>query len=251
MKVAALISGEPRFCEEFDHFLLNLSGYTKIDWFILLWENNKDGHYNGLKLVAPYWEEIERESAFYKIQNNLPEFNNLVKLSIIDKEQFRLNFEVKNKAGETHAPSSWFMFKGLQEVNKIQETYPETYDLVIRARPDISLDKSLDLTNIKHILDSNPRSIVVPNNHWNGYSKKINDMMAIANPEVMKIYCQTVDTLVSLQEEGNIYHPETMLAEHLARSGVNVIKGDFGNGLRHLGANNDQGIYQSKFGRWE
>jgi hypothetical protein len=49
LQVAALISGEPRFSEELDHFIKHLTGYASITWFFFLWKTPKN---DSIKLLG-------------------------------------------------------------------------------------------------------------------------------------------------------------------------------------------------------
>lgn len=253
MRIAAYISGEPRFCEEFDLFLASIPCDVSVDWYFWIWRENQDAHYN-LKLaqlVSPFWYNLEYQATYDKIFNNLPRNHKIANITLVDRQDYDLNFEILNKAKETHAQNVWLMFQGTYHVNQLRRVLSTDYDLIIKTRPDISLDRVLDLQSIIKLLDQNPHSVIVPENHWYGYGKQINDWMAIARPEIMDTYCELGNILKTLLSDGRLYHPETLLAEHLSQRNINAIRGNFSVGLRHLGHIDDSGIYVPKFGRWK
>ena len=249
MKIAAIISGEPRFCEEFDLFINNLSGFDEIDWYFLLWDNNEDIYDKfQVSMVAPYWHNITEEKAFTKISENFPKTFNIRKIKVVSKKLFPMNIVVHHKAGETNVESVWYMMHGWKEALNLLGESAHEYDMIIKTRPDVSSNKTIDLSIVHDTLSRNQRSIIVPDNHHYGYGRRINDWTAFAKPEVMQVYCDTISYVPTFQTNGFMYHPETMLAEFMHMNNINVICGGFDVNLRHLGSYNP--AYYSKFGRW-
>lgn len=248
MKVAALISGEPRFCEEFDLFLERLTGYDQIDWYFYLWRENFEHPFYKFDLIAPKWRTVEYAWAINKIQSNLPNNHKIAKLVLADQKEFN-NPEIHNNlAYQANVYNVWKMYQSIKESDLLRRD--QNYDLVIRTRPDVMLEQKIDLSNIADQLKSNTKRIIVPNNHWHG-SPAINDWVAISTPENMKIYSSVVDYINTYCKNNVKFHPETLLAHHLKKNDLEVVKGSFSVGLRKLGTTTPGVSYHSKFGRWE
>lgn len=253
MKLAALISGEPRFCEEFDRQLSNFTNFHTIDWYFYLWENNEAPHHTKIDVVSPFWKQIQHHSALSKLKSLLPTNHNIIELVVADKEQHKIKFKPKNVSFETNAENTWLKFNGFYHVNQLRKKHNIEYDFVIMTRPDICMEQVVDFSNIKEKVDLIPTRIpcvVVPNNWAHGYGRKICDNFAVAKPEVMDIYCDLINKIPEFQQENFIFHPESMLAEHLHRQGVHQVLGDFSIQLRYLGKKDPERVYISNFGRW-
>jgi hypothetical protein len=250
MKIAVLISGEPRFCEEFDQQLSQYTDYDTIDWYFFLWQNNTAPHHTGIEVVSPFWQTIDEVSARQKLETNLPANNRLAKISVVDKDDYKINFEPKNKSSETNAENTWLKFNGFYRVNQLLKSSTKNYDLVVMTRPDICLENKLSFKYIKHELDRSPDLVMTPNNWAHGYGRKICDNFAISKPNIMDVYCNLINYIPEFQKEGFIFHPETMLAEHLFRNNIEIVKGEFSMQLRNLGKRDPVKHYISNFGRW-
>jgi hypothetical protein len=251
MKIAALISGEPRFCEEFDIQLSSLTVEYPIDWFFLIWQKNDKIHHTGYDIVAPFWKNVEYNSAYQKIEQYLPHNHKIINLTVENKDNYSINFTPKHKSKETNPDYVWLKFNGFYHVNQIRKKYLESYDLIIMTRPDISIEPKLNFDEIKDILDKHPNSIMTPKRDSGGWlGKYINDNFIIAKPEQMDIFCDHIHYIPKFQEENFLFHPETMLAEFSHRKNLNVIRHNIDYQLRALGTNVGRDNYISKFGRW-
>ena len=249
LQVAALISGEPRFSEEFDHFIKHLTGYAKITWFFFLWKTPNSTSIHSNQFVAPYWQNVDYDRSYKMIRDNLPNNHDIGSIKIEDPQNYALNFDVRNRAPCCHRPENvWSMWQSWYHGYKLIEDSKKKFDLVLRVRGDISLSEPLNLSKIKTMIDKKPNRVIVPNNNWHGYSRSICDNMAISRMKTMNIYCSLKNSIAQFQEEGVIYHPETCLAEHLFRNNLEVVRHTFDIGLRHLGL--PENPYGIKYGRW-
>lgn len=248
LKIAAMISGEPRFTEDFDVFLDKTANYT-IDWYIMLWQTSGDVSNSHFKhsLVPNFWKNINYEKSYERLSNFLPTTHNLAKLELLDQTQFQLDWEVKLTDKNVRPNSCWLMFQGLKQVNNLLPDATNEYDLVIRTRPDLSIDREINLYEIYEFLKKSPKTVIMPKNFWFGHGPIANDIFAIATPEVMKIYCDVVSSIPKFQAEGKIFHPETMLAMHLENHGIHLKRHDFEAELRYINATEDR---FPSFGRW-
>lgn len=253
LKIAALIAGEPRFTEDFDVFLDRTSNYN-INWFFMLWKNNRalsNLHFKN-SLVPDFWKDVTYEKSYERLSKFLPDTHKIAEIELLDQAQFKLTCEVKNTDRDTRVDNCWLMFQGLQQVSNLMQRTNIDYDLVIRTRPDLMIDRELNLDEIYQQLKNSPNSIVMPKNFWFGYGPTANDVFAIATPEVMKIYCDVVSSIPKFQAEGKLFHPETMLATHLQNHNINLIRHDFEVELRYVNATkeHEHGPRVPSFGRW-
>ena len=254
MRVALLLSGEPRFCSEFDLFLENLRGYDQVDWFVWLWRDSQCEEHRGVDVVAPSWRHLDYRSTHDRLASYLPTGHQLTELSIVDKSAYPAP-QVHHKAGETSVERMWGMYNSLYQCDltrrACEQRTGQPYDLVIRTRPDLGLSAPLDLVHYKQLLDQNPSTVVTPTNHVHGREHKTNDMMAMGLSDSMSIYCDLAKYIVDYNQQlGVIYHPETTLAFHMHTQGLkNYNRDSFEVVLRAHGSvvNN---VYRSNYGRW-
>ena len=196
MRIAVLVSGEPRLCQEFDLFLERLKGYNQADFYFYLWSKNQSvSDYWRTResvLVAEPWTDIDQQWAENKIRENLPPNCNLIKLVLED--QHTLVFpKIKENYDGLNKNNVWKMFYSAYKVNELKTQYEIEnnfmYDLVIKVRPDLMLCSDLDLNTIKQQINSNSKLIAVPDNTRAGEVVPISDMIAISSSKNMDIYC--------------------------------------------------------------
>jgi hypothetical protein len=274
MKVAVLLQGEPRFCAEFDQFLENLSEYDSVDYFICTWKNSDvDGRIlasQGHRIVPPSWQNIDYNWAIEKFKELLPAGHQVINLDLIDQNSIQKEPITNNAAVETVQSNVWKMFYSLFKANEAKKEHETkngfTYDLVIRARPDVALTNVINLRAIRDDLNTRP-SIMIPQNKRCGYGVYICDLFGIGSSANMDTYCNIYNEALDHHARGVIFHPETMLARHLSHHGLSYDPGPFHIEFRYLGLWTDTNTgqtwdggsppdlfnktYYSKFGRWE
>jgi hypothetical protein len=218
MKVAILISGSPRFCAGLDTFINGLTGFETADWFVDLWSNNsppdKLGYENHV-LVAPSWRQIDRDWAVNKIKGNLPDNHQLVALSLYDSKLIEYPVITGPQVYHINFPSVWKMHIGWKRVDSLRQSIGIQYDLVIRARPDVSLNSSLNLTTIKNLLDQSPNRVFVAMDGQHGYGYNTNDVVGISSSKNMSIYTDLINHSIKYNNSGIMFHAETLLAYHM------------------------------------
>ena len=274
MRVAVLLQGEPRFCAEFDQFLENLSDYDSVDYFICTWkQSDNDGKIlasQGHKIVAPQWQNVDYNWAVEKFKELLPAGHTLVHLDLIDQNTIHKEPLTVNIAVETVQANVWKMFYSLFKANEAKSEYEKkngfTYDLVIRARPDVALTDKINLRALKESINKR-NTILIPQNKRCGYGVYICDLFGIGSSANMDVYCNVYNEALEHHERGVIFHPETMLAKHLTHNGLHYEPGPFHIEFRYFGLWTDintgetwsnqnppdffNKMYYSKFGRWE
>jgi hypothetical protein len=255
MRVAVTVSGPPRFCSDFDLFLSNLKNYDQIDWFFYLGIGDKSPDkigYEKLNLIAPTWRNPKRSWAYEKIRSNLPENSQLIRFETYDPNQIEIP-EVKGNVLDATVSSVWKMHHGWLQADSMRqdhERHTGEYDLVIRGRPDISIDRPIDLTALKKYLDKHPQSIIVPENGHHGYVYRTCDIMAVSSSQNISIYTDLINhSLTYHYRDRVVFHPETLLSYHLLKNGLETIKGPFHFGLR-TNLKELDGKLTPNFSRW-
>ena len=105
------------------------------------------------------------------------------------------------------------------------------YYLVIRTRPDLSLNQDINLPELKKFIDQHNNLIVSPRNHRHGQGPT-NDQFAIGLSKSIDLYSEVANNLDEIYNSGVEYGPETLLYHHLKRSGIIDYIGKFEGNLR-------------------
>jgi hypothetical protein len=92
----------------------------------------------------------------------------------------------------------------------------ESFDVIIRIRSDLWIHR---FGRPRTFEDTWPNMVKVP---WWGKFGGINDRLAIMGKEAAPVYFGLYDSIPDLIEKGCPFHPETLLAETLRLSGMNV-----------------------------
>jgi len=228
MKIAIQLAGEPRFTLGFQSFLNNLVGYDRADWFLYL-VNNSDPDKGGV-FIPESWKKFDSQWAIEKIKNNLPTNNRLRSLEISDchEKSWPSAKNLHCLIGKNPIPKLYNMHYNIFKVNQLRTNYQgsnrKKYDLIIKVRPDCSLNKIVDLRTLK----INENEIIMPNNGWFGTGDLlVNDLFAIGNPLSMDIYSNLISFMKEYNDRGIKFHPETIFAHHLRTNQIKPIKGEF------------------------
>ncbi len=97
----------------------------------------------------------------------------------------------------------------------------ESFDVIVRIRPDLWIHR-FDLPRIRPTTTDSylwPITVFAP---WWGKFGGVNDRLAIMGKEAAPIYFGLYDMIPTLLKHGCPFHPETLLAETLRLSGMNV-----------------------------
>ena len=279
MRVAILISGDPRFCQEFDIFVEKLKGYDQVDWFFYIWKNSPETNNfsggTGHQVVSPFWQTATHDEAISRLKEYLPEKHIVAGFCLADQKSVIMHEILDNYAAETNQSNVWKMWYSQYRANQMRVEYEQglefKYDLIIRARPDLVVYEDLDLYVIKNKLDENPDVIVMPLNGHCGYDGVwVCDLLGIGTSETMTIYTDLYNQALDHHRKGVKFHPETMLGRHLEYNNLKYGKMFFNVDIRQSGdwKNNDTGViyttaqlvnqrldfkdytYMSDFGKW-
>lgn len=102
-----------------------------------------------------------------------------------------------------HNKRAFEMMAEYSKRNRVQ------FDVVVKYRSDIASTSRLPL-EMNAGYEKN--TIYIPRDYDFG---GINDQIAYGSPEAMRKYCACVDNIVTICSRGVIFHPETLLANHL------------------------------------
>ena len=251
MKVAAMIAGLPRFSQEFDDQLTNLQNAEQVDWFFYLWKGKFTGvNDNFVANVANSWPVDNQEETLARIQKNLPENHRVAVLELPDLPPYPFEGRSLNVTHWTKVPNVWHMWYGLKMVNGLREQYEAAhgaYDLVIRTRPDISINNPIDLQAAKQWLEANPMTLLTPaDGRTSLIGNPINDQFAIGLGPTITQYCECFDHLFDYNDRGVPYHAESLLSYHFQQRGITTPMTDFTQSIRIY--KNSDGT--TNHGRW-
>jgi hypothetical protein len=125
-----------------------------------------------------------------------------------------------NKMPETNTHNTYSQHKHNNECIKMIDNYQKKnnmkFDLIVKYRSDI------DSVNGDVIQLDSPESntCYIPEGaDWRG---GLNDQIAYGDFETMYKYCNLVNNIRNLCESGIVFHPETLLLNHIQREGINI-----------------------------
>jgi hypothetical protein len=288
MKIAIIIHGEPRFCEEFDMLINQVKDIEQVDWFFYMWSNTEQQtyeeivqlrsqlqypHSQGYTLVAPNWCNIDSEWAMAKLRSNIPAHHNIVRAEFVDHRG--LTFDpppTDNYAQEIQIDNVCKSWHSLHQVDLLRQQHEAEnnfkYDLVIRSRADVAVTSDLDFKSMLGLFATDKSVVLIPNNRCCGYDGvAFCDLFAIGSSESMKVYSDCINQAWEHNRNGVKFHGETMLARHLTNNNIRYNVHNFSVEIRHLGAWHSTAtgqtwasgevpdwsfdkIYKSNFGQW-
>lgn len=249
MRIAGILSGDPRFCKEFDTQLESVKD-TSIDWYIAIWKRdyNSNAHWR-YKLVSPFWKgDYTLDSASEFIQKRLPNNHRLADLIIVDDTEFNPKTDHYRQLHIEPYPilCQWYMVKRAWEL--IQKSNVN-YDVVFKSRMDMALTPSINFVDIYNRIKDNPGNIISERRAHNMYAF---DGWAIGLYESMKKYCQAIDYIehfnVNLNHE---FDPERIVNSIWNSFGLTLVGSDIKNSIRQTGTGkNWLPEYDPNFGSW-
>jgi hypothetical protein len=250
MRVAAMISGLPRFSSEFDTFFENVSGYEEIDWFFYMWNLSPVPRFDECDAHAsPSWKFLNQDQMIDKIASNLTNNQNIVFFKLCSMPPYNPVREPIPNA-YTYANGVYFNYLGQKLVSEARQEYENKngeYDLVIRTRPDCGIKPYLNLYEVKNFLNSNPNAIITPANYRNGVQGRVvNADFAVGTSKIMTTYCNMFDHMYNYETQGVIFHPETLLAHHLHINSITTPMTNFDIVFREFKTPNGKPVW----GKW-
>lgn len=215
MRTALLISGNPRFTENFDSQLSNLYN-SEIDWYVALWCR---GEFQDNR-TSSNWVDVETEAeALQLIEPHVPQGHTIKSIKLLDPYDY-LIMPRDYETGYFPTIFIWHQYMSLKICDHMRRASGVNYDLVIRSRPDVGLDRLIDLEFIKNALQTRENWIVTPDNQKHGHAPQLCDQFAIGLPKTMTAYCDAVDMFDDLYLGGVDYNPECLLQAALWKQGI-------------------------------
>lgn len=218
MRTAALISGSPRWSADFDSQLEYLQN-SEIDWYILLWANNS---FYDPKIPSNWYDVRSVEDARSLVEPFFKDNHKIVHFEMLDPSPYMTpprDYTPMN----SNPFNVWQQYNILRECDLRRKQSGVIYDLVIRSRPDVGINKPIDLQWIHRDLRQRPNWIVTPDNYRYGYAPPgtgFCDQFAIGLPYAMSLYCEAVYWYDKLYQEGIYYNPECLIQTVLDRHGI-------------------------------
>ena len=222
LSVALLITGQIRNAKEsYSSIKEKILDVYNPDVFIETWSNSSKivSHFNGVLENDTTIDEIEE---MYRPCVILSEEYDEQKEKFFSKLCLGKKLHVETKPENVYAmhykiKKGFSLIEGYHSIGK-------KYDLVIKIRFDIKLESFIDLYEV------NPKKIYIPEG-WD-HRGGINDLLAVGGYDVMKTYCNLYSHLEEYSEEGNMFHPETLLKVHLEKNQIEVERPKIGYFLR-------------------
>lgn len=244
MRTALLLSGNARFCAEFDMQVENLQN-SEIDWFVVLWNRRYGDGSERQELMSPGWQATSADEARDIIEPKLPAGHRLVHIELVDPGEFPPLTKQYKRIDCT--PLNLFQQYWILKRCDLQRQAAGTYDLVIRSRPDIGIEPPINLEHALTVLKQNPNFIITPKNHRNcGF----NDMFAIGLPDTIKTYCEAVDHIDHFNLNLDVQmHSELMISTIIRAHGLQWPMTDIRVSIREQGQMLEQ-KFVPNFGRW-
>lgn len=155
-------------------------------------------------------------------------FTNLVKEKLnIEENQFSSTFTnvpsemfTFYKMPETSAVNTYSQFKHNNECIKMIDKYQEEnnmkFDTIVKYRMDI--DNLND--DVIEIITTEKNTCYIPEGQ--DWRNGINDQIAYGDFDTMFKYCNLVNNIRNLCQSGVIFHPETLLLNHIQREEINI-----------------------------
>lgn len=150
---------------------------------------------------------------------------NVIDMTNIDYKLPEMN--ISNKRPETNIENTLNMFLKVKVCDQSRLQFEKYHDLkfdcVIRMRPDLVFFKGISMVH-KIKLRYSMCKVIVPFFPWQLNNLAVADYFAFGTSYGMKIYSEVFDHLLNYNEQGVIFHPETLLGFHLKSSKISFSK---------------------------
>jgi len=199
------------------------------------------GRIKGYEYVEEQLKELQKKyNATFFISLNKKEKNNYIdvfcnkfnirKEQIVIKESFapewmrhfNVKYDIQNRLWDG-IDTTYSMFYNIKSafnlIKPYQEKYNTIFDCVLFYRADINSNKLISIGV------SQPNTIYIPNGYDYG---GINGLCAYGDYYSMKKYSNLVDNIkIMCEKQGVIFHPETLLKNHLKNEKLNIVRFEF------------------------
>jgi len=206
MRVAVLLSGRivTRDCRDTTRTLRKMFGHLDTTYFVSI---NEDVHDRAF--TEQFTNDLNIEEECINIEKT------------IEPDELRRY----RKKSETDYNRTYSMFyhnkKCFELVEKYEIVHNRAFDILIKFRSDICNVRSKNVT----FLNVEENVVYIPKRYDYG---GINDHIAYGNKQSMRIYCSCADNIKSMCRSDVVFHPETLLREHLRRCNIEIERFEFG-----------------------
>jgi hypothetical protein len=208
MKVALCFAGFMRELDQTKEFWLDLISKYNIDVYASFWDSGEEDLKKFKQIYNPKKVEIESYSAFQNTTQKLA--SSYLELPA---PPYALTPELCEIAIEFRPMPIWYK---VWRANML--TGDEKYDIVIRARTDVTLD---NLELIQNQMLNVPMGTTEVS-FWPD-SLGINDLFAFGSQDIMNYYSFTYLHLMNYLNEGHyMFPPEHLLAVHLSNTNIPI-----------------------------
>lgn len=233
MRVAVEISGQPRVSTLTTEFAHKLQGADEIDWFVTFWNDNPppdSATSPQHTLIHDQWRRpTDTEWVQARFRQNLPAQHHLAHYQCVCKPQITVPSTVV--AYHSHPLSVYTMWHGwklsAQQRQQAEHRQQQSYDLVIRARPDLVLDRAIDLHSVDSAVITVADGIAdpykeLPKNRQ--IQQQFTDIMFMGNSVNMNSAATVADHAAELTQDQGL-HPDLAMAALFRSLNVVVVRG--------------------------
>jgi hypothetical protein len=240
-RVAAIMTGLPRFGADTDTLILNLKNYQYVDWYICFWQHQPQA----LSALNPKWQDLTVEEISYEISSRLPAGHTLKSFHWANERDFE-------PMPRDYPPFFSFPKNTWQQYQLLRaqwlNMHGEAYDIIVRGRADGGMDRAIDLVEQWKFLQANPNVLVTPDNQRQG-PHQLCDHMAIGLPQTIDRLARAIESFDQAWEQGIPYNAEILLGTILSSQGITWPASGWNSTLKSQGANIN-GKFQPILGRW-
>lgn len=222
MKVAIVTAGQPRFTRDFITVLNQLKGFDTADLYVNLW--------------ASTWVDTE-EQGVERIKKILPGHINLKKLKISQPVDRQLPLSISDMD-----QIKWWYDRRIGQIHCLKlavDLITEQYDVVVRIRPDGSLDHDLDISS----LDLINNEIIFCHRLVGSNQTEPNDQFFVGTYQGIKFLCDLylnfdkymMDTCPDWVNNVHDWALEHIIRKYLESNGKSIVRGQFNHDINRYG----------------
>lgn len=208
MKVAIVFSGDCRNFDKTKNYWLELKNKYNADVFASFWDNNEKEIKDFVNIIKPIFIDLENKK--------------IVKKTIIDQlmnEVGNFNILNKNERKSVKDGNILYMSYKIWKANSLTKLSDKKYDVIIRARTDVDLDRMLEV-NINDYFNL-PKGLVQIKDIKNNWG--FTDVLSYSNPDIMDYYSSFLFYYLKYIKEGHFaWSPEYLFRIHLNNKNIKV-----------------------------
>lgn len=243
MSRAIVFSGNMRFCSTLDSQIENL-GPEPIDWWVIVWDKL---HNNDFQIPPNLTVKTPEDLSAY-LTSRLPVNHHVRYCQLLNPKNY-LEPDLNYKPFYCDITALHQQHWCLEQSYRAIENNLRNYDLIIRSRLDLGLDRPLDLYRFTQEVAQDPKRLIMPNNQRRG-SWQCCDQWAAMHPQAYRDYAQAHLLFKELYQQGVPYNPEFLMGAALKKMGYHWPSTDFNVLLRETKYWRDN-QYIPEFGQWD